>query len=100
MHVHNNAERKRCRCCGTLLYLCVECRKVWFAPTKKGQRICGNACRTAKLRAKAMVTTKDGKKLHLLGEVKDGEKVLVAVKYYDKSKRLWVHELKPKEELQ
>lgn len=46
-----------------------------------------------------MVATKEGKKLHLLGEVKDGNRMLVAVKYYDKSKKLWVHELKPKEEL-
>lgn len=46
-----------------------------------------------------MVATKEGKKLHLLGEVKDGEKVLVAVKFYDKSQRRWFHELRPKEEL-
>lgn len=46
-----------------------------------------------------MVIDKTGKKFHLLGEVRDGERVLVAVKYYDKSKRLWFHELKPKEEL-
>lgn len=45
-----------------------------------------------------MVTDKEGKKLHILGEVKDKSLVLVAVKYYDRSKRAWVFELRPKEQ--
>ncbi|HHQ6553274.1 TPA: hypothetical protein ACSTJZ_003168 [Serratia fonticola] len=46
------------------------------------------------------MVTKDGKKLHLLGEVKDGDQVLVAFKFYDKSKKVWVRDLKPKAEIQ
>lgn len=46
-----------------------------------------------------MVADKSGKKYHVLGEFNDAGKTLVAVKWYDKSARKWVHELKPKEEL-
>ncbi|WP_154675947.1 hypothetical protein [Entomohabitans teleogrylli] len=46
-----------------------------------------------------MVASKDGRKLHLLGEVRDGARVLVAVKWYDKHKKIWILELKTKEEL-
>lgn len=38
----------------------------------------------------------NGKKYHLLAEVLDGDSVFLAVKIYDYSKRIWLHELKPK----
>lgn len=44
--------------------------------------------------------TKDGRLLHILNEVKDGTTVLVAYKYFDKRKRIWVHELRPKAEIE
>lgn len=47
-----------------------------------------------------MIATKSGKKWHVLGEVKDKDIALVACKHYDKSKRVWVYELKPKSEVQ
>ncbi|MDQ7104191.1 hypothetical protein REA38_11585 [Serratia sp. MF2] len=47
-----------------------------------------------------MVKTNDGKKLHLLGEVKDGVIELVAFKYYNRRLHEWVYELKPKSELE
>lgn len=44
--------------------------------------------------------TKDGRLLHILSEIKDGETVMVAYKYYDKRKKVWVRELKPKTEIE
>lgn len=44
--------------------------------------------------------TKDGRKLHILTEVTDDGQLLVAYKFYDKSKKVWVYELKPKSEVQ
>jgi hypothetical protein len=53
-----------------------------------------------RLRAKTMMTTKDGKKVHVLSELlsKD-KKALIAYQYYDKSKREWFYELKPVDEV-
>lgn len=41
-----------------------------------------------------------GKKYHLLTEVLDGDEALLAVKRYDKSKRLWLYELRPRTEIE
>ncbi|MGL5386653.1 MAG: hypothetical protein ACRDCA_12495 [Serratia sp. (in: enterobacteria)] len=38
----------------------------------------------------------NGKKYHLLAEVLDGDSIFLAVKIYDHSKKIWIHELKPK----
>ncbi|HDL6962239.1 TPA: hypothetical protein PXM28_001481 [Yersinia enterocolitica] len=43
-----------------------------------------------------MLKTKDGKKVHVLKEFKNDGVDLVAYKFYDKSKKQWVMELKPK----
>jgi hypothetical protein len=88
--------RRRCRCCGTLLYLCDVCKKNWFAPTRSNQRLCGDACWIRRERAKKMVIDKSGKKYHRLGEVKDKGKEMLAVKWYEKKQ--WHYALKPKED--
>lgn len=98
MQTRDNCRFRYCPCCKTRLYYCEECNS-WYPRTRKDQLVHGGACRQRKSRAKKMVTDKNGQKYHLIGEVNDKGTLLVAVKFYDKSKRTWMRALLPKTDL-
>jgi hypothetical protein len=99
MGMRNSCSIRFCKCCKTKQYWCEYCEE-WYVKGRKDQNAHGAKCKMRRLRAKTMMTTKDGKKVHVLSELlsKD-KKALIAYQYYDKSKREWFYELKPVDEV-